>query len=256
MLDKDLTVIEYQNKRVLTTQQLAQAYETEPSNITKNYHVNKDRFTAGKDFHLLQGNDLQEFKRLLTGSNDPLNLKFVSQLMLWTDRGANRHSKILDTDKAWQQFDLLEDTYFNVKNDIPVVRELSPQLQVLINMELRQKEIESRQNILESRIDAVKETIIQRDDNWRECINEKLNKIGKIKGDYQQIRADSYRSLEERAGCDLNTRQRNLKQRLLNSGATKTKIDSVTKIDVIESDKRLKEIYTTITKEMVIKHLA
>ena len=36
-------------------------------------------------------------------------------MYLWTERGANRHCKILDTDKAWEQFDNLEETYFKVK---------------------------------------------------------------------------------------------------------------------------------------------
>ena len=39
----------------------------------------------------------------------------VNQLYLWTERGANRHCKILDTPKAWEQFDNLEETYFMVK---------------------------------------------------------------------------------------------------------------------------------------------
>lgn len=41
----------------------------------------------------------------------------LNKLYLWTERGANRHCKILDTDKAWQQFDVLEETYFKVKNN-------------------------------------------------------------------------------------------------------------------------------------------
>jgi DNA-binding transcriptional regulator YhcF (GntR family) len=85
-----------------------------------------------------------------------------------------------------------------------------------------------------------------------------MNKVTKntVNKNYQEVRSESYRILEERAGCDLNTRQRNLKQRLEESGATKSKINSVTKMDVIESDKRLKEIYTGIVKEMVIKYVA
>ena len=41
--------------------------------------------------------------------------KHSSQLYLLTERCANRHCKILDTDKAWEQFDNLEETYFKVK---------------------------------------------------------------------------------------------------------------------------------------------
>ena len=42
---------------------------------------------------------------------------------------ANRHSKILDTDKAWQQFDVLEETYFKVKNNqLPQLNNTNNQL--------------------------------------------------------------------------------------------------------------------------------
>jgi hypothetical protein len=109
----NLIPIEHQNQRVLTTQQLAEVFGTDSENINKNFSRNKDRFIEGRDYYFLQGEELQGFKRLLTNSPEPL--KFTSQLYLWTERGANRHSKILDTDQAWKQFDILEETYFRVK---------------------------------------------------------------------------------------------------------------------------------------------
>ena len=60
----------------------------------------------------MQGDDLKNFKGIHTEYE---NLKFASKMYLWTERGANRHCKILDTDKAWEQFDNLEETYFKVK---------------------------------------------------------------------------------------------------------------------------------------------
>lgn len=108
----ELQVIEYQNQRVLTTQQLAQAYETESKNITQNFSRNEDRFINGRDYYLLEGEELKAFKSETSNSSFAPN---INKLYLWTQRGANRHSKILDTDKAWQQFDLLEETYFQVK---------------------------------------------------------------------------------------------------------------------------------------------
>jgi phage antirepressor YoqD-like protein len=108
-----LIPIEHKNQRVLTTHQLAEAYGTEAENINKNFSRNKERFIEGRDYYFLQGEELQVFKRLWTNSPEPL--KYTSQLYLWTERGANRHSKILDTDRAWQQFDILEETYFRVK---------------------------------------------------------------------------------------------------------------------------------------------
>jgi len=60
----------------------------------------------GKHYFLLKGEALEEFKAKYL---EDTNLKFASELMLWTQRGASRHCKILDTDKAWEQFDNLEE---------------------------------------------------------------------------------------------------------------------------------------------------
>lgn len=90
----NLTVIEHNGIRVLTTQQLAEVYETDVNNIQKNFSNNRDRFAAGRDYYLLQGDELNEFKRVLNNIQEPM--KFVSQLMLWTERGSKlwRDNKI------------------------------------------------------------------------------------------------------------------------------------------------------------------
>lgn len=108
-----LTPIEFQNQRILTTGQIAEVYNTDPKNISNNFNRNKNHFKEGKHYFLLKGQALKEFKA--NHLNDE-SLKFVSQFYLWTERGANRHCKILDTDQAWRQFDNLEETYFNVKS--------------------------------------------------------------------------------------------------------------------------------------------
>lgn len=113
-----LQIIEHEGIRVLTTQQLADVYETSETNIKTNFNRNKERFIEGRDYYLLKGSDLKEFKNCVTDSN--LVNSRTPHLYLWTERGANRHSKILDTDKAWQQFDVLEETYFKVKKMSPM----------------------------------------------------------------------------------------------------------------------------------------
>ncbi|HBG8727182.1 TPA: ORF6N domain-containing protein, partial [Clostridioides difficile] len=94
----NLQVIERNNERVLTTQQLADVYETEIRNISNNFNNNKERFIEGKHYFCLHGDDLRAFKR---NSYDIGIAPNVNKLYLWTERGANRHCKILDTDKAW-----------------------------------------------------------------------------------------------------------------------------------------------------------
>lgn len=117
----ELKIIEHEGIRVLTTRQLAEVYETNANNIKFNFNNNKERFTEGKDYFLLKGNDLKGFKNYVSDTN--LVNPRTPHLYLWTERGANRHSKILDTDKAWQQFDILEETYFKVKHNMIASRD-------------------------------------------------------------------------------------------------------------------------------------
>ena len=111
-----LVPMEFNNQRIMTTKALAEQYGTSEDNIKTNFNRNKERFIEGKHYYQLQGEVLKEFKRVVTESNDP-SIKYASILTLWTDRGAARHAKILDTDEAWDVYEALEDTYFKVINN-------------------------------------------------------------------------------------------------------------------------------------------
>lgn len=142
-----LQIIEYEGIRVLTAQQLADVYETSTDNIKMNFKRNKDRFVEGRDYYLLKGDELKEFKNSVTDSY--LVDKRTPQLYLWTERGANRHSKILDTDKAWQQFDVLEETYFKVKS-MSAMQMLKLQNAALMEVDEKVEHIDSRVTNLEN----------------------------------------------------------------------------------------------------------
>lgn len=116
-MENFMTPIEYEGQVVITTAQLAEAYGTSTDNIKKNFNRNSDRFKEGKHYILLTGENLRLFKERVTESH--LVPKTTSQLYLWTRRGASRHCKILGTDKAWEQFDYLEDNYFDRKPQLP-----------------------------------------------------------------------------------------------------------------------------------------
>ena len=118
--------------------------------------------------------------------------------------------------------------------------------------------LSDRAGIMERRLELVKDTMGRRDDNrWRESISIDISRIVKARGgDFQTVRTESYQLLEERGRCDLSARLRNMKTRMEETGATKTKINGLCKIDVVEQDPKLKEIYTAIVKEMTIKYVA
>lgn len=115
------------------------------------------------------------------------------------------------------------------------------------------KELKTQVSTLGETVTTMQETFLQRDEDWRKSLNAMLNRAAfKLGGQYRDLRNKSYQLLEERGRCDLNKRLRNLLDRLEQNGATKTQIDRTSKMDVIEADARLKEIYTSIVKELSI----
>lgn len=103
-------VIRFKNLPVVTTAQLAEFYGTQQNNIKKNFSNNTDRFIEGKHYFKLEGTELKEFKNMVNNVHHVSNR--ASRLILWTERGAARHAKMLDTDHAWEVFEKLEDSYF------------------------------------------------------------------------------------------------------------------------------------------------
>ncbi|QKD69703.1 ORF6N domain-containing protein [Proteus terrae subsp. cibarius] len=105
----------YRNQKVITTESLAIGYGATDKMITNNFSRNKDRFIEGKHYFEIKGEELQELKRL-PSLRGVVN-KYASQQIFWTERGASRHAKILETDQAWDFFELLEDTYFGARKN-------------------------------------------------------------------------------------------------------------------------------------------
>lgn len=152
--------VKFFGEPVLTTAQLAEFYGTSPNTIRKNFNANKSRFIDAKHYFRLTGENLQQFKSEvaeiyraqkvnlcvaesnvvqndITESNvvqDCLAKKFhliapkQNVLYLWTKRGAARHAKMLNTDRAWDVFELLEAAYFEkaAEKEKPLPEEKPP----------------------------------------------------------------------------------------------------------------------------------
>ena len=133
-----MTPIEYEGQVVITTAQLAEVYGTTSKNITNNFQRNNDRFIEGKHYFVLKGDELKEYKSKTSERGLPISS--ANSMYLWTRRGASRHCKILGTDKAWEQFDYLEDNYFD-KNPKSLPLTTAQQIQLLAqgNVELNHK---------------------------------------------------------------------------------------------------------------------
>lgn len=120
-------IVEVKGIRVLTTRQIAEAYEVKEIQIHQNFKNNRVRFVEGKHYISLTGDELKEVKKHLEKIEVVKNR--TSHLYLWTEKGALLHAKSLNTDKAWQVYDYLVDFYFRVKEkepEIPEKKEVVP----------------------------------------------------------------------------------------------------------------------------------
>lgn len=121
-----LPPLTYKGLPVVTTEMLAKAYGCPTKNIQDNFLNNRGRFTEGKHFYTLANGELKEFRAEICDpkfSGCKISTK-ARNLTLWLERGAARHAKMLNTDQAWDVFEMLEETFFRVVK--PQAKELTP----------------------------------------------------------------------------------------------------------------------------------
>lgn len=268
-----LIPLEFKNQRILTTDQLSEIYESPADNIKVNFNNHKSNFEEGKHYFYLEGEELKEFKRQVNNIYPPIVNKFTSNMYLWTERGANRHCKILDTDKAWDQFDNLEETYFRVKENSQALdtSELSPALQMfnnifqaVANVELSNKElkgevqaIKQANNETKEELQGIRDIVAINSADWKDDCKKLVVKIATKLGGFnhiQDVYKEIYSVLEKRLGVQLNARLTNKRRRMADEGVCKSKRDKLNFISVIADDKKLIEGYVAITKELAIKY--
>lgn len=245
---------EYKGQRVLTLQEIDLVHERPIGTAGRNFATNRERFIQDEDYFYIPYEELRS-----TNFVEHPNPK---GLTLITESGYLMLAKSLNDDQAWRVQRQLVNTYFRAKEFAEKVIELSPQLQLLINMELEQKRMqqaitEAKQETaaVKQEVNEIREVIaVVPGENWRKETNALLNKVGKKLNDYKTPKEHVYKALEDRAKCKLNTRLGNLKERALQNGMAGSKVDALNFLDVIDEDVRLKEIYIAIVKEIAIKN--
>lgn len=264
---QELQKIEHNGTLVLTTQQIAEAYGTSTDTITRNFNRNKDRYTEGKHYIALEGEEKNNFIDL--GQIDR-SLKNAKTLYLWTQKGTFLHAKSLNTDTAWEVYDRLVDSYFEKKNEVQInTAELSPELQMFqkIFTSVAQQQIEQKRqaeqlNRIEQKQEVITETFTTNaDDDFKTWVNKCIGRIAESpnytnganrNARYANARSESYDRLNMKKACRLSQRVAYAKEQALENGATKTIANGINKLTVISNDKGLKPIYETVIKEMMI----
>lgn len=155
--------------------------------------------------------------------------------------------------------------------------ELSPQTQALIGLteaiaktEIEQKrqaeqlqKLEDKTNKQTEALHTVKDTFSNSgsEEETTQWVNKCINKIAEspnftysFGNRYAAAKSESYSRLTTRAGCRLDQKVRNAIERAEEKGYAKAQINSINRLSVIMADKRLKEIYISVIKEMMIAY--
>ncbi|WP_213733699.1 ORF6N domain-containing protein [Citrobacter europaeus] len=165
---QNLPVLEWEGLRVVTTATLAKGYGTKETNIRTNLDSNRSRFLEGIHVFTLTGSELRSFKNRVS-KTDSVG-KNARSITLWTEKGAARMSKIVDTDQAWEFFEKLEDAYF---------RPRQPEQQPTAEMAMLLMQALAQQNQLT-------QLVLERSNQQSQLTQELLNEIR----ENRQLRAE------------------------------------------------------------------
>ncbi|UOY94413.1 antA/AntB antirepressor family protein [Ectobacillus sp. JY-23] len=129
--------------------------------------------------------------------------------------------------------------------------------QQMVEQERKVQQLTQKVEETERKVEGISEIVALNSTDWRKDTTAILNKIAFKTGGFDQygnIRNESYELLEQRANANLGIRVTNKKKKMALEGVAKSKVDKVSKLDVIDDDKRLLEIYLAVVKEMAIRY--
>ncbi|RMC36959.1 phage antirepressor Ant [Lactobacillus sp. ESL0236] len=175
-----------------------------------------------------------------------LTIDMAKQLCLLsrTEKGKQYRKYLISVEKKYRENQL-------------DMQELSPELQMFSQMLKVNAEHERKIKRLDQKVDNITEIVSLNTTEWRKTAQGLIHKMAKTEGGfgaYQQIQGDIYKEVDARAGSSLKTRLTNLRQRMALNGSCKSAIDRLNRLDVIDADKRLKQIYMAVVKDFAIKY--
>lgn len=240
----ELPVKEYNGQRVVTLKEIDTVHDRPEGTARRTFHSNKKHLIEGEDF----------FVRNPSEAAKEFGIIAPNGLVLLTESGYLMLVKSFTDDLAWAVQRQLVNTYFRVGHS-PDMSDLSPELRLLIKMELKQKEQDLAIQAVNQKVDDIREVVSANSQNWRESCRRLLAKVANFRGGggaYQEVNAEVFKQVDERAKVALDTRLTNKRRRMADEGVCKSKRDRLTKVDVIAEDPKLIEIYVAIVKETAI----
>ena len=248
----ELTVKEYKGVRVVTLKDIDQLHERPEGTARKRFNDNRGHFIEGTDFFKISPSEF----RTAIGEMDSRQSNDVT---LITESGYLMLVKSFTDDLAWEVQRQLVNTYFRAHSMQANLSSLSPQLQLLINMEMEQKRQAEQLATVEQKVDGIRNLVGINPNGWREDCRKQIVRIAQALGGNEYIKnvnTEVYSLVDSRAGVSLETRLTNKRRRMADEGVCKSKRDKLNKVDIIADDKKLIEIYIKVVRELAIKYSA
>lgn len=255
----DISVKEYRGQRVVTFKDIDAVHGRPDGTARKRFADNRNRFVEGEDYFVVTPKSLEESmmsEKRTSGINEvnPRGTAFI------TEQGYLMLVKSFTDDLAWKVQRQLVSSYFKVRQTVD--ERLSPETKMLFQMinqiavsEIKAKEAKELAEKAVKTTEAIKDAVKPIFDNWRVEINSKFNRIQKsVDQPFNILRGEMYKELEKRAGCNLDIRLKHRRENMEKNGCSKSRINSLNKMDVIEEEKKLREIFSKIVSEYEIKY--
>jgi len=248
----DISVKEYRGQRVVTFKDIDIVHQRVTGTANKRFLDNKKRFVEGEDFFIISNSEIRKSHIFPISEND-----FMDKTLI-TESGYLMLVKSFTDDLAWEVQRQLVSSYFKVRQTVD--ERLSPETKMLFQMinqiatsEIKAKEAKELAEKAVKTTEAIKDAVKPIFDNWRVEINSKFNRIQKnVEQPFNVLRGEMYKELEKRAGCNLDIRLKHRRENMEKNGCSKSRINSLNKMDIIEEEKKLREIFSKIVSEYEI----
>lgn len=245
----EIIIKEYRGKRVLTFKDIDALHQRPDGTARKRFNENRGHFIEGTDFFKISPSEF----RTAIGEMDSRQSNDVT---LITESGYLMLVKSFHDDLAWEVQRKLVNGYFRIQTVQEQFADLSPELRLLINLEISQKQQAKELAEVKQEMQDIRDAVALHPDQWREETRRLISKIAQARGGggaYQEVNEEIYSLVNVRGGVNLRTRLANKYNRMAGEGARKSQLDKLNKLDVIAEDKKLREIYIAIVKEMAVK---
>lgn len=212
----------------------------------------------------------EDYWRLFIDAETPTGGKIQREDFRLTAHFAKKLSVKGNSEKAEEAREYFTRLEEKVKQQVIDYSKLSPELQMfnqifqqVAKTELEQKKLAERADQQEKNMKTIIDTFKGTDSDvgTEKWVNRCISKIAEsddfsysFGNKYAAARNESYSRLSDRAGCRLDQQLRNAISRAEERGCTKAQTNQINKLSVIMQNKRLKDIYVSVIKEMMIAY--